>query len=148
MTAVRRGFVLDASVVLAALLDEPLVSFIPALLLSAARDPAVRLAVPAAFDGECAAGLVRAVRRGRLARGAGEAAWLDLLELPLERITSPTSVFAAMGTALDCHISPYDALYVALADELGLPLVTADARLVRALAGSPHSILYVGDVAL
>jgi predicted nucleic acid-binding protein len=39
-------------------------------------------------------------------------------------------------------------LYVALADELDLPLLTADARLARALAGSRHSIVYVGDVDL
>jgi predicted nucleic acid-binding protein len=97
LTAVRQGSVLDASVALAALLDEPLVAFIPTLLAAAARDPAVRLAVPAASDGECAAGLVRAVRRGRLARDTDEEAWLDLLELPLERIASLTSVFAPFG---------------------------------------------------
>lgn len=148
MTAVRDGFVLDASVALAALLDEPLVAVIPALLAAVARDPACRLVVPAAFDGECAAGLVRAVRRRRLARETAEAAWLDLQDLPLERIASLTSVFAAMAIALEHGVSAYDALYVALADELDLPLLTADARLARALAGSRHSILYVGDIDL
>ena len=75
-------------------------------------------------------------------------AWLGLLELPVERLSSPTAVFQGMQLALDRGISPYDALYVALADELELPLVTADARLVRALADSPHSIVYVGAVDL
>jgi predicted nucleic acid-binding protein len=32
------------------------------------------------------------------------------------------------------NITPYDALYVALAEELELPLITADRRLARAAA--------------
>jgi len=147
VTALDGGFVLDASVALAVLLDEPLVLAAEAVLATA-RDPTIRLATPAAFDGECAAGLVRAVRRGRLSRDAGEEAWLGLLDLPLERMDSLLSVLAAMSIALDCGISAYDALYVALADELGLPLLTADARLARALAGGPHSVVYVGDIEL
>jgi predicted nucleic acid-binding protein len=50
--------------------------------------------------------------------------------------------------ALQHGVSVYDALYIALADELELPVLTADARLARALAGGPHSIVYVGDVDL
>jgi predicted nucleic acid-binding protein len=57
-------------------------------------------------------------------------------------------VFEALGLALEYGISAFDAVYVALASEEGLPLVTADARLVRALAGSPHSALHLEDVEL
>jgi predicted nucleic acid-binding protein len=34
----------------------------------------------------------------------------------------------------------YDACYVALAQRNGIPLVTADEKLVRLLAGTPYSV--------
>jgi predicted nucleic acid-binding protein len=42
----------------------------------------------------------------------------------------------ALQVALDHGISAYDAMYVALSLSTGLPLVTADDRLVRMLSGS------------
>ena len=45
----------------------------------------------------------------------------------------------AFEIALSAGISFYDALYVALADELALPLVTADAVLARRLAATRWS---------
>jgi len=36
--------------------------------------------------------------------------------------------------------SVYDASYVALADRLGVPLLTADERLINCLAGSPYRL--------
>jgi predicted nucleic acid-binding protein len=39
-------------------------------------------------------------------------------------------------------------VYVARGLELDLPLVTADARLVRALAHSPHPVVLLDDVDL
>ena len=91
-------------------------------------------------------GFVKAVRRGRLTAETCAAALVSTLQLPVERLQYPASVFEGLGLAIKYGISVYDAVYVALAAEVRLPLVTADARLVRALAGSPHTVLHLDDV--
>ena len=71
-----------------------------------------------------------------------------VLQLPVERVSSPAAALYALELALDYGISGYDAVYVALAAEEGLPLVTADARLMRALDGSPHQVVLLDDIEL
>ena len=97
---------------------------------------------------EGASGFVKAVRRGRLAAETCAAALISTLQLPVQRLQSTASVFEGLGLALHYGISAYDAVYVALAAEERLSLVTADTRLVRALAGSPHAALHLDDVEL
>ena len=50
--------------------------------------------------------------------------------------TITTAVLLADAWALRKRLTIYDAVYVALAKNLGLPLVTADVRLVRAIKGT------------
>ncbi len=144
---VDRGCVLDSSVALTLALEEPSGTAAARFIASQAVGRA-RLVVPPLFDVECASGFVKAVRRGRLAAETCAAALVSTLQLPVERLQSPASVFEGLGLALEHGISAYDAVYVALAAEERLPLVTADARLVRALAGSPHTVLHLDDVEL
>jgi len=92
--------------------------------------------------------LVKAVRRRRLDSDRALDHMLDLLDLPVERLEASRAEVEALLLALEYGISAYDAVYVALAAEERLPLVTADARLVRALAGSPHVVLRLDDVEL
>lgn len=54
----------------------------------------------------------------------------DLLELPL--VVYPTGRLLRRAWALRDNITTYDACYAALAELLGCPLLTADARLSRA----------------
>ena len=53
----------------------------------------------------------------------------DLLDLPL--IVYPTRELLARAWALRDNLTTYDACYVALAELLGCPLLTADTRLAR-----------------
>ena len=144
---IDRGCVLDAGVALALTLEEPGAAAAARLIASQAVGRA-RLVAPSLFDVECASGFVKAVRRGRLEAETCATALISTLQLPVERLQSPASVFDGLGLALEYGISAYDAVYVALANEEGLALVTADARLVRALAGSPHAVLHLDDVEL
>jgi len=144
---VEHGCVLDASVALTLALEEPGGGSAARLIGSLSLGPA-GLAAPPHFDVECASGFVKAVRRGRLDAETCATALVRTLQLPVERLRSPASVFEALGLALRYGISAHDAVYVALAAEERLPLVTADARLVRALAGSPHAVLHLDDVEL
>ena len=136
---------LDASVVLGLLLGEPWRAQAEHIMDSLAVGSR-RVVAPWLFDLECARGLVTAVRRRRLDEARALDYLLDLLDLPIERLEASAIEVEALLLALEHGISAYDAVYVALAAEVRLPLVTADTRLVRALAGSPHVVLHLDDV--
>lgn len=138
--------VLDASVALAALLLEPLHRQALSVIERATAEGS-RCLCPDSLDVECAAGIRRAVRRGRIRRESGEQAWLQLVALPFERYPCRVLGMDALRIAADCGISAYDAMYVALSSAEGLPLMTADARLVRALAGTRYEALSLEGVA-
>jgi predicted nucleic acid-binding protein len=94
---------------------------------------------PHLLDAEVGHALRRVVRLGELdADAAGEALW-QLEELPLRRVSHELLIRYAW--TLRDNVSFYDALYVALAEMLGEPLVTFDARLARADLGAKVEVL-------
>lgn len=139
--------VLDASCALVLVLQEPQHDIAHALVARAAESGHECL-VPDLFDAECASGIARAVRRGRLDDGLWALAWAGIASLPLERRPSCLFGLSALRISMEYAISTYDALYVALSKEEELPLVTADAKLACALHGSPHDVRLLEDVAL
>lgn len=139
--------VVDASVALAFVLEErdgADAARIRALL----SNPPGRPVVAMHFDVECANGLVQAVRRGRIAVDDAFEALLVLMDLPFERAQPSASEVDAFRISIETESSAYDAAYVALSDDLGVPLVTMDARLVRTLAGTAHVVRLLDDVEL
>jgi predicted nucleic acid-binding protein len=82
---------------------------------------------PHLVDAEVGHVIRRAVSFRELSPERGRAALVDLSELPLKRIAH----VGLLGRAweLRANLSFYDALYVALAEGLELPLLTLDARL-------------------
>jgi predicted nucleic acid-binding protein len=85
---------------------------------------------PQLLDAEVGQALRRYVRAGALgADVAGNRLW-RIGELPVERVEHELLIHIAWG--LRDKVSFYDALYVALAQMLGEPLLTFDARLARA----------------
>lgn len=88
---------------------------------------------PHLIDAEVGHVLRRAVLAGDLRASTAHAALEDLAGLPLRRVAHIGLLDRAW--ALRRNVSFYDALYVALAERLGLPLVTLDARLARAARG-------------
>ena len=138
--------VLDASCALVLVLQESQHVLARAVIVDAARS-GHHLLVPDLFDAECASGLAGAVRRGRLGDDMWAGAWAGIACLPLERRPSRLLGLGALRIAMERAISTYDAIYVALSDEEGIPLVTADARLARALYGSPYDVRLLEDVA-
>jgi predicted nucleic acid-binding protein len=64
----------------------------------------------------------------------------DLIDLPITRY--PHLPFVRRSWELRGNLTPYDAVYVALAETVGCTLVTADARLSRAPGvGCPVEVL-------
>jgi predicted nucleic acid-binding protein len=66
------------------------------------------------------------------AEGAREA-FAILRTLPLQTVSSSELAPVALDLALALGLSVYDGTYAALAEKLGVPLVTADAKLARKL---------------
>ena len=88
------------------------------------------LAAPELIDLEVVSVLRRQLSAGRLDARRARLALDDLLELPIQRV--PHRPLLRRCWELRDNLTVYDAAYVALAEALGAPLVTADARLSKA----------------
>lgn len=117
--------VVDASVLVAALVDEGEVEGRLADRLSLDD-----LAAPELVDLEVLSALRREVRRGALSEARCDAARRALRDLPLRRERHGRLLEGVW--ALRHNLSAYDAAYVALAEALACPLLTADRRLAAA----------------
>ncbi len=89
-----------------------------------------RLVAPGLIDLEVVSMLKRAAQRGGLDERRANQALADLAALPLRR--APHLPLLARIWELRASLSVYDAAYVALAEALGAPLLTADKRIARA----------------
>lgn len=116
--------VLDASAVIELLLRTP------------AGDAIVRridgetLASPHLLDVEVAQVMRRYERAGEVTASRARQVLLDLADLDAARFAH--DVLLARVWQLRSNLTAYDAVYVALAEALGAPLLTCDGRLARA----------------
>lgn len=117
--------VLDAS----ALVELVLSTERGALIARRISNPAESLHAPHLADIEVAHALRRYVREGDLDANAAAGALGDLRDLDLER--HPHEPWLDRIWELRENLTPYDAVYVALAEVLGAPLITCDGKLSR-----------------
>lgn len=89
-----------------------------------------RLAAPDLIDAEVMSGLRRAVHAGRLTDERAALAIGALTQWPIRRIAS--RALAPIAWKHHHNVTAYDAFYVAAAEVLKAPLLTADGRLARA----------------
>ena len=124
--------VLDASAAIEWLLQTPKAAAIEARLFSKTAPPGWH--APHLLDVEVAQVLRKQVAKGVMSDGRGQEALQDFLDLPLVRY--PHDFLLPRVWELRKNLTAYDAVYVALAEALGFPLVTCDAN----IAGAPgHS---------
>lgn len=98
------------------------------------------LFAPELIDLEVASTLRRLVLAEKLDRRRAESAVLDLFDVPLSRGSHLPLLKRCWE--LRANLTVYDSAYVALAEALGCPLVTADRRLANAPGlGCPVEIL-------
>ena len=137
--------VVDASVGIKLFVVEPLSDAAHALFAGLASDPPARLYVPGLFYIECTNILWKYVQRHGYPAENAQQDMADLVRLPLLTVPAADLAGEALALALMHHITAYDAAYVALSSRLSVPLVTADASLVRRLAGSSLDVRWLGD---
>ena len=119
------SFVLDASVVVAALIDAGAQGAWAEQIIETGS-----LHAPELVRVEVANILRRLEMAGQITKPEANAACDDLMQLQVELY--PFDPFADRVWELRHTITSYDAWYVAVAEALGLPLATLDKRLARA----------------
>ncbi|GMU24917.1 MAG: hypothetical protein AMXMBFR13_49880 [Phycisphaerae bacterium] len=142
-TAVAR-YVVDADVGVKLVLPEPFSDRSAVLFDLLGGDAPNVLCVPDLFYAECANVLWKHARRGRVAIDAATRGAEILRGLNLTVMGTAELMRSALDLALKHDISAYDACYFALAEQLGVSLITADKRLVRKLAGASQQIQWLG----
>jgi len=138
-------YVLDASVAIKLVINEPGSDHAHELLSRVADDPNGRIYVPGLFCAECANVLWKHVRRLRLPASAAERNLSRLLALPVTEVSTRDVAPAALRLAIEHGISAYDATYVAVAEHMVAPLVTADGPLVERFRGKQPAVLTLAD---
>jgi predicted nucleic acid-binding protein len=133
------GFVVDASVAIKWFVEEPDSTEAAGLL----RHP---LAAPDLLAPECANILWKKVARAELSLDEAEVIALALEKAAIALHPTRTRLGPAVKLACELDCTAYDCFYLALAQELQQPLVTADLRLVsraRADRGARFATLLV-----
>ncbi len=105
----------------------------------------VEFVVPDLFWSEVASAVRKAIRRKRLSPEEGAGLVRDLLAYDLETLPSRTVIDRAFAIASTHDCSVYDCVYVALAEDVGCDMITADERLVNAL-GSRFPVRWLGGM--
>ena len=124
-------FVLDASISLAWWLDPEAQAFPHAVLESLETNEAL---APSVWPLEVGNALLVAERRNKVTRTMTSEIIQRLQELPIiVEQESPHRMFSEIRTlAQRCQLTSYDASYLDLAMQHGIPLATLDAALIRA----------------
>lgn len=140
-----RSWVVDASVAVKPYLNEDL-GDIAESLLDNARTGRGSIFVPDLFYLECANILWKHVRRLKILPAHARWSLGNLTSIILFPVSSTDLLHYALDLALEYGITAYDAAYVALSEELRLPLVTADQKLIGNLKGTGTDIHWLGDL--
>ncbi|MGH8191931.1 MAG: type II toxin-antitoxin system VapC family toxin [Rhodanobacteraceae bacterium] len=145
MTTPPLRAVVDASVAVKLFVPEDLSLEAHSVFSAFAADDASELIVPGLFFAECANVFWKWVRRHGYPSANAVGHLHDLGRFGLTVISTQALADTALEIALGHRITAYDACYVAAAARLGLPLITADRKLVTALAKSSFDMYWLGD---
>ena len=135
--------VIDASVIAASIFQEELEKCSSALLAS----DHVQMA-PAIIIAEVGDVIWKRFRRQEIREEEADTILTGFFRLPLKITASEKLIESALRIAMQYDRTVYDSLYVALALKTDSTVVTADKRLINALAGSPLEkyVKWLGDV--
>ena len=128
--------VIDASVAAKVFFDED-----DSELAEAALAGTGPLIAPDLLFAELASIAAKRVRRGQSTAEQGRQAVTAVGELLFESAPTPPLAARAFTLAAEHGFSAYDGVYLALAEQRGLRMLTADAKLARRAAGAGLSTL-------
>ncbi len=102
-------------------------------LLAAHTEGALVFAVPDVFWAEFTNVMLKATRQGRISSDEARGSLQSLRALTFNTMASEPLLETALSIALAFRCGLHDCIYVALAQSLRWPLITADKRLVNSL---------------
>lgn len=120
------SYVVDASIVADFLVPGRFTANVEALIT--AVDTGTRLIVPEFCLVECANVLWKRVSRKEITPADAERLAQDLRMLPLTLVSVKTLLTRALQIGVAHKLAVYDCVYIALAEQYGYPLITADAK--------------------
>jgi len=123
--------ILDASVIAAAFFKEQFQEHASTLLASDCSPMA-----PGIIISEVGNVIWKRFRRGEIDEEEADQLLVDFLRVPLQITPSEDLIESALPIAMRTDRTVYDSLYVALAVKTESVMITADKRLINALAGS------------
>jgi predicted nucleic acid-binding protein len=141
----QNRWVVDASVGIKLFITEEHSERAEALFGPWGGDPSKEMFVPDLFYAECANILWKHVRRFGYPASEARRDISQLKGLELKVVSAALLIPKALDLALKWEISAYDGCYVALAEELKSPLITADQKLFKRLQKGPASVKWIGD---
>lgn len=139
--------VVDASVGIKLFVQEEGSETADRLFAALTAEPPARFYVPDLFFVECGNILWKYVRHFGYPVANAQQDVADLQALRLRTVSTADLLPAAFALAVQQEITAYDACYASLAQQLALPLVTADLTLARKLAGIAGTVCTLADVA-
>jgi len=142
MTEVVLRCVMDASVGIKLFIEEEFSDKVQRLFAKLTEDPQAEIHVPDLFYIECANILLKYTRRFDRPLEDSLADIKDLGKLALKSTSTLELIEDALQLASEKKLTAYDACYAVLAQRLGLPLITADAPLAKAVDWA----VWIGDV--
>ncbi len=98
-----------------------------------------RLLAPSLLQAECANILWKKVRRGEMSASEGGIAARLLASFGVELCLPEPELTRVLELAVALDHPAYDCVYLALAEARGVPLVTADERLIRVVRAAGQS---------
>jgi predicted nucleic acid-binding protein len=142
-----KGWIVDASVALKwHLRDEQYVPQADALFRAFTLGEAELLA-PSFIRYEVANALLVASKRGRISLEAAQEQLQDFLALAIHQAADEDAlVTSALGLASSLDVTVYDALYLALSEQSGSGLVTADRQLYNKVRNALPQTVWVEDI--
>jgi predicted nucleic acid-binding protein len=136
--------VVDASVAVKIFVPENLSVHAQDVFLRFAREDEAELIVPDFFFIECANVFWKWVQRSHYPLQDAKAHLNDLAGLGLTTVSAQILAGDALNLSFQYRITAYDACYLAAANRLQLPLITADKKLVDRLGETFDNLRWLG----
>ena len=140
-------YVIDASVAVKWHLPDEQDGDAAVAILADFREGRTALVAPGHFRYEVPSAIRNALRTDRLTPSEGRGAIAAFFVVQVPTVDDNALIEAGYDQALRFGCSLYDGLYLALAENLGCPLVHADKRLRNTLGTRFPRVLWLGDYA-